>query len=74
MISRNIAQQVLFSPIDIGADKLCIISGYSSPNMVSWLLRTLYERKSKPINIQRKSKLGNSIYIIYSPCCDIFIA
>ena len=52
MISRNIAQQVLFSPIDIGADKLCIISGYSSPNMVSWLLRTLYERKSKPINIQ----------------------
>ena len=52
MITSGITQRILFSPIDEGADTLLILSGYATPNMVSWFMKTLRERKLKPIDIK----------------------
>jgi len=51
MITCNIAQKVLFDPILSGADTLLILSGYATPNMASWLIKTLQERNLGPIDI-----------------------
>lgn len=51
MITGDIAKQVLFSPIESGADKLLILSSYASPNMASWYMKQLQERKTNPIDI-----------------------
>ena len=37
MITGDIAKPILFDPISSGADKLLILSSYSTPNMSSWL-------------------------------------
>ncbi len=52
MITNGITQRILFSPIEEGADTLLILSGYATPNMASWFMKTLHERKLKPINIR----------------------
>lgn len=52
MISKNVTQKVLFSPIEKGADTLLVISGYATPNMASWLIKSVQERKLRPINIR----------------------
>lgn len=52
MIERNFAQQILFLPISNGADELRIISGYSTPNMASWLIKNIQERHMEPISIK----------------------
>lgn len=51
MLTRNIAQKVLFQPIADGADALIILSGYATPNMVSWYIKSLQERRTAPITI-----------------------
>lgn len=50
MLTKNIAQQVLFSPITQGADTLHVLSGYATPNMASWYIKSLQERCITPIN------------------------
>ena len=52
MISHNIAQRLLFSPINDGADTLLILSGYASPNMASWLIKSQHDRRLNPIDIR----------------------
>lgn len=52
MISRNIAQRLLFSPINYGADTLLILTGYASPNMASWLIKSQHDRRLQPIDIR----------------------
>ena len=52
MIISNLAQRLLFSPVDDGADTLLILSAYASPNMASWLIRSQYDRKLPPVNIK----------------------
>lgn len=52
MIERGFAQNLLFAPIKNGADELRILSGYSTPNMASWLIKNLEERKLGPISIK----------------------
>lgn len=52
MITSNLAQEVLFKPIaNFKADQLCIISGYATPNMASWYMKTLEERHMPEISI-----------------------
>lgn len=51
MFTKNLAQQILFQPIEQGADSLLILSGYATPNMASWYIKTLQERKTTPISI-----------------------
>lgn len=51
MFSKNIAQKVLFAPVRQGADTLLILSGYATPNMASWLIKSLQERRLGPVNI-----------------------
>lgn len=52
MITSSITQQLLFSPIEEGADALLILSGYASPSMASWLLKSRQEKGQKPIDIK----------------------
>lgn len=53
MITSGITQRILFSPIvDDGADALLILSGYATPNMASWFMKDLCERKLGPIDIK----------------------
>lgn len=52
MIEHNIAQQVLFSPVNAGADTLLILSAYATPNMASWLIKNLQERNLGQISIK----------------------
>ena len=48
----NTAQMILFDPISLGADRLCILSDQASPNMASWLLKTYEEKKISGISIE----------------------
>lgn len=43
MLSDRLADAILLSPIQEGADTLNIVSGHASPTMASWLLTTLRE-------------------------------
>jgi len=51
MFSKNIAQKIFFVPVSQGADTLLILSGYATPNMASWLIKSLQERRLGPIDI-----------------------
>ena len=51
IITGNITKTILFDPILAGADKLLILSSYASPNMASWYMKQLQERKTIPIEI-----------------------
>ena len=47
----DLARRVLFAPMQLGADRLCILSGYATPNMASWLIKNLKKFKSRPIDL-----------------------
>ncbi|MBD5637568.1 NgoFVII family restriction endonuclease [Clostridium botulinum] len=51
MLPNNIAHKILFAPPLQGADTLLILSGYATPNMASWLIKSLQERNTRPVNI-----------------------
>ena len=51
MFTNNIAQRILFAPPLQGADTLLILSGYATPNMSSWLIKSLQEQNMNPVNI-----------------------
>jgi hypothetical protein len=44
----NFTNLVLFDPIQQGADKLKIVSGYASPSMASWHITEILERHTRP--------------------------
>jgi hypothetical protein len=46
------ARKILFDPISLGADRLCILSEQASPNMASWLLKAYDENKITGISIE----------------------
>lgn len=45
----DLARKVLFDPLQTGANRLCILSGYATPNMASWFVKNLKEFKATPI-------------------------
>lgn len=47
MLTKNLAETVLFSPISLGADAINILSGTATPTMASWYLTSLHERRTK---------------------------
>lgn len=51
MITDDLLNTVLFEPIRNGADKLLIVSGYATPNMASWLIKSFQEKALGPVNI-----------------------
>lgn len=46
-----LVNNILLDPIRMGANKLIILSGYASHNMVSWHIKEINEHKLPPINI-----------------------
>lgn len=51
MFTNNIAQRILFAPSLQGADTLLILSGYATPNMASWLIKSFQEQNMSSVNI-----------------------
>jgi hypothetical protein len=51
---------ILFDPIEQGADKLKIVSGYASPAMASWHITEMSERKKNPVEISLIVGMCNS--------------
>ncbi len=47
----SLAKRILFEPLKLGVNRLCILSGYSTPNMASWLIKNIKKFKSNPIDI-----------------------
>lgn len=50
MTSESIVQKILFEPIALGGNRLCILSDQASPNMASWLLKEYDDRKISGIS------------------------
>lgn len=51
LIYRSIANPILFDPLKNGGDELFIVSGYATPNMLSWYIKNIYHKAHTPIKI-----------------------
>lgn len=51
MITADIAETALFSPLRNDVNELYIIAGYATPTMLSWYIENLYHRTRVPIRI-----------------------
>ena len=51
MITADIAETALFSPLRNDVNELYIIAGYATPTMLSWYIENLYHRTRVPIKI-----------------------
>ncbi|WP_081887456.1 restriction endonuclease PLD domain-containing protein [Bifidobacterium callitrichos] len=47
MISNNLAETILLSPLDTGADTINIVASSATPTMASWYLTTLHEKREQ---------------------------
>ena len=50
--SKRIAQEILFNPIKMGGNRLCIITTHATPSMDSWLLKSYEESKFSDVTIE----------------------
>lgn len=50
--SDSIAKTLLFNPIELGCNKLCILSYHATPSMVSWLLKTYEEQGITNVSVE----------------------
>ena len=51
MIIRDIKQTILFEPLRADVNELFIVSGYATPNMLSWYIKNLEGKTRTPIKI-----------------------
>ena len=51
VILRDIAKTVLFEPLSRDVNELYIVSGYATPNMLSWYIKNLDCRTQTPLRI-----------------------
>ena len=51
VIIRDIARTILFAPLERNVNELYIVSGYATPNMLSWYIKNLYHRTRIPLRI-----------------------
>lgn len=52
VIYSNLAKEILFNPLKSNMDKLCVVSGYATPNMASWFMKNLSGRTTKNIELE----------------------
>ncbi|MDO5562537.1 MAG: NgoFVII family restriction endonuclease [Synergistaceae bacterium] len=50
--SDSIAQQLLFEPINAGANRLCILTSHATPSMASWLLKSYEEKGITDVEVE----------------------
>lgn len=50
--SDNVVQELLFEPINVGANKLCILASHATPSMASWLLKNYEENGITDIEVE----------------------
>lgn len=69
MITNDLIKSMFLNPMQCGADKLYIVSGYATPNMASWLFK--YTSNMHPIDV--KLIFGRAIEGISMPIHESFI-
>ena len=52
MYTEDTAVKILFAPIKMGADHLCILSAHSTPAMASWLFKSYDEHNISGITVE----------------------
>ena len=50
--STDLAKSILFNPMSLGANRLCILSAHATPSMASWLLTTYEEQSISGISVE----------------------
>lgn len=45
-------RKILFEPVSLGTNRLCILSAHASPSMASWLLKTYEEKNIRNISVE----------------------
>lgn len=50
--STGLAKSILFTPLNLGANRLCILASHATPSMVSWLLTTYDEQGISGISVE----------------------
>lgn len=51
MLTADFRKQVLIEPAQLGAERLCIVSGYATPSMAAWHMQKLKDCNIQPIRI-----------------------
>lgn len=51
MFSTDLANKILFEPLQSGMDELSILSAYATPNMLSWYIKNLFHKTASPMKI-----------------------
>lgn len=51
MYFNDLDKVVFFNPVKRDVNRLCILSGYATPNMASWLIKNISEHLQQPIDI-----------------------
>jgi len=69
MITNDLIKSIFLNPIQCGADKLFIVSGYATPNMASWLFK--YTSNMHPIDV--KLIFGRAMEGISMPVHESFV-
>lgn len=52
MYFDDLDKVAFFEPVKQDVNKLCILTGYATPNMASWLIKNISEKLTKPIEIE----------------------
>ncbi|GAA0061944.1 restriction endonuclease PLD domain-containing protein [Clostridium sp. CTA-1] len=47
----NLAKSILFNPLNLDVNRLCILSGYATPNMASWFIRNVHINTTRSIDV-----------------------
>lgn len=51
MITTDLKRKILFSPLELDVNQLYIVSGYATPNMVSWFMKNIDIPSGKDLSI-----------------------
>lgn len=52
LIETDLVKNIFLNPLKSEVDKLCIVAGYATPNMSSWLIKNLSDRIKNKIEIE----------------------
>ena len=62
LIETDLVKNIFLNPLKSEVDKLCIVAGYATPNMSSWLIKNLSDRIKNKIEIVRKKSI-KSVFV-----------
>lgn len=58
MYFHDLDKVAFFNPIRQGVNKLCILSGYATPNMASWLIKNISDHQIKDLHVRKPIEIS----------------